>query len=1573
MPTSVPIWQCNYSKELLWPRLTLLSRYEHMLTRFLALGNIMVVSSAVRRGPYWHILEASYHSDRYNPHIMAVFRGVSDRLGLSDPSKLFEVYVSQIAYSIFLAGVDFLRCPPEVLGYKDRKASAEEALHAFAPVYILMGGNDPESIARGCRSFASHCQAAQISVVDGYRDCFAVLVGYELVSNVDNSSAEPPPLVDWRFTHVDNNWLGETSFEDQMANDIDSIVVVVLRTLGDQDCQNILTELGGQSQREGQVFRALTAYRITANMKTHEANLPSYGAETVLRALKWLGSRVSDTDSASTTYHVIQQLLTAIQESPLVNEQFRYMNALCLWVSCHFRHFRDPVLLHALIHGVASLIEQTDLALVAKSILEWALSQYAKVTEKDSRLANILIRLCCVANEHAGSKSPAIAKIGEELLYWLEGQMLQLAKVPSVKSQVTKAIPAWPREPPPELESVCQDVSAHTLSSVLSDPRIASNKFTLVRRLCKLSLSGEYSQEQFSLTDIWRLKDCIPSSQLLHTADVDAFASLLLMHKGQIHSFGLNPLSGQIPKHQSTRTARGKGSKPCAGDSLLAAERSILELLLAMLDSVMPSKVHMAYRVLRTLPPENLPNAEVWTTEYSAVLSYFRGGSRRSPTRSPTSLHVLLASDVYVNMAQDFEAWITTFATLLCDVLSGQSPFYSRLPIILQADSDFAEQVTPILVHIVLSSSLGDTTVSETPRAILSQYLSRVLTSATSAVPSRRAVVNTVLQLRHSQPPQPDDELAYDKWLDLDFMLLSKNAILSGSYTTALLFHELALEYSTAGVPSLRNADAENILFDIYSHIEEPDGFYGIKTQDLHGFLLKRFRHEHQWEKAFKFHGAALEARNQGGVDTEGVLHSLYSFGFDTLALSVQQNVFDVGNSSNMIYHLGWRTEAWDLPDQASSFSSGSALYNALKAVSRERDTQVVDTIARKALFDEMERLRALGDEDLVGIREVARNIMCLSQVNSLTSGLQECQKSGMLDPALWSKFGEIDGNFEYVYFLFSVLHSKQPFSFPALENIMATRISLLRSARQKEERQQIDTTLTPFRTSLMDIEKQCLTRVSEAARESHNLQIALNSVIRSQKLERSPTALVSQEFANVLWDQREHKVAVQFLKDLIRDHFPDIKSETALDHTQKALLLARLVTCSIIYDLRVLTSIKQGSWTSEACLEKPMDIWTHYFCPAASLVTGLVATLDRPKTSIATVYHQCAVFADRQYHTILRSPDAIKWKLYAERKEKEIQHRKEQMSRTPSGSRTFHELRHDQEKAERLLREDTQRYRKHSESLTTFLQQAIDMYSRCLQASDDFDNDGHIRLVSLWFANFNDNDLQDTVRSSIDRIPSRKFVFLAHQLSARLAKPANDQVTGSQETLQNLILRMCREHPFHSLYQVYCLRPSSLGNRRSSARLELPLSQGERAAAAADIFDRLRADSSSNQQIIDVEQVCDAYLQWAKRPIKGSVDKARSGPYEIPSDMHLLKLNDIRVPVLTVTTPVDPTLQYQNCIWISHYERTFDTAGGVNIPKICYCRGSDGVKYKQLVCFQSILMMFALIGPIIVQGRRKR
>ncbi|KAI0063978.1 hypothetical protein BV25DRAFT_1837166 [Artomyces pyxidatus] len=1486
-----------------------LDLYEHMLTRFLTLGSIMVVSSAVRRGPYWHMLETCFHPAGacYATHIKAVFNGVSERMGLLKAADLFEVYVEQVAYSIWSAGLNFLGFPPSVIGYPTTKASAEAAFRAFAPVNILAPGQDQDAILRGRRMFANHCKAIQLSVEEGYERSFPDVVGYEATFFIDKSpeiSATPFPA------ELDDDLVIKTNcpdidvpFEERLHRHVDGIAIAILRMLGDQDCSQegtIVQELRiRRSDHAARVFQALTRYR--GFHRAHEANLPSFGTPTVLLALKWLSERATEADSPATTYHVLHQLLADIQRSPLVNEQMRLLTALCLWISSHHRLFREPVLIHTLVNGVSSILAQFDLARTAQSILEWAFSQYTYVADKDSRLADALIRISCTAHDYARSKDRDITELGSEMLLWLEGQVLQMAKSPKIRFQVAKALPAWPREPSTELASVYQDVSAHHLSSILADPRITANKFRVVRRLRDLSLPGTAAEAQFSRTDFWRLKDCIPPAHQLQAEDIDAFANLLLMHHGQIHSFGVDPLSAEVP-HPRMVTTLARGAKN-------RSERLILEHLLNMLDSDVPARVHLAYRVLRTLSSTQMPTFDNGSTEFLTEMEYLRVRPYPSIIRPRPDFTVLVASNVYVEMARNFARWVSIIATLFSDMLAIENPFYAQLAVVFQSDATFAEAVLPILVQLMLRSArLHPTAASGTLPSTLSQYFTSVLASEDSDVSTVRSVVNIILHLRHFQPESSNDRLGYNRWLELDFILLSKSAIRCGAYTTALLFHELAAEYPDS-TPS--HKDKELILFEIYSHIEEPDSFYGIQTQDLHQFLIKRFHHERQWEKAFRFHGAAMEARSQDSNDADGVMHSLHSFGFDHLALDIQQsnsqaNDLGVAGTMTMSYHLGWRTETWDLPEVAGTDNSGATLYRALRAVYRERDQQVIDTAIQTALSEEMSRLRTLGDENLVGIRAVAQNLLCLNEVKSWRKATRSRMPEDFLSQL---NFSQIDDDFE----------------FSVLENVMATRISLVRSVRQKQQRQQIGTAMTPHISALMEVEKQCLVRISEAARESHNLQVALNSVVRAQKLDSVTGTTISQEFASVLWDQKEHRIAVQYLKDVLNNHSDDEQSRNSAELSQRALLIARL-----------------GTWSSEACLEKPIDIWRGYFHPAAMLLRDVAkAGSAFPSSKQAEVFHQ--------------SPDAIRWKLYADRKDKEIKDRESQIQRVTRGSPEHKALLLDQEKSKALLKEDKERYLKHNESLNTFLQQSIEMYSRCLEASDAFDDDGHIRLVSLWFANFEDPQLETTVRTSINRVPSRKFVFLAHQLSARLAKPEGKSLATNQDTLRTLMLRMCSEHPFHSLYQVYCLRPggeSSSETRRQSARHDPSLSQGERVAAANDIFDRLRSGSASNQIICDVERVCNAYLQWAKHPIKPAKKDNRprkKGPFPIPDSLLIRQLRDIRVPVVTARTPIDHTLKYTSCVWIGRYDVTYEVAGGVNWPKIVYCVGADGVKYKQL------------------------
>ena len=123
-----------------------------------------------------------------------------------------------------------------------------------------------------------------------------------------------------------------------------------------------------------------------------------------------------------------------------------------------------------------------------------------------------------------------------------------------------------------------------------------------------------------------------------------------------------------------------------------------------------------------------------------------------------------------------------------------------------------------------------------------------------------------------------------------------------------------------------------------------------------------------------------------------------------------------------------------------------------------------------------------------------------------------------------------------------------------------------------------------------------------------------------------------------------------------------------------------------------------------------------------------------------------------------------MRWKIYVDRKQQEIQARSQDLLRTQCGSKDYRALETKQKRAQKLLEEDSEMYRTHIVARDTFLKQAINMYSRCLSASDAFDGDAGIRLCSLWFANFENDEtgLQDEVRDALDRIPSHKLVFLA-------------------------------------------------------------------------------------------------------------------------------------------------------------------------------------------------------------------
>ncbi len=146
----------------------------------------------------------------------------------------------------------------------------------------------------------------------------------------------------------------------------------------------------------------------------------------------------------------------------------------------------------------------------------------------------------------------------------------------------------------------------------------------------------------------------------------------------------------------------------------------------------------------------------------------------------------------------------------------------------------------------------------------------------------------------------------------------------------------------------------------------------------------------------------------------------------------------------------------------------------------------------------------------------------------------------------------------------------------------MATRLSIIRSVRRREERQQMGDMTSDFTQTLLEVEKQCLLHISQVARREQQVQLALNSVIYAEKLMKPITFDVSEEFACVLWAQNEQKRAVEFLRNL-----RDSQSAPLHDASKLAAMNACLVRLSNFHTSSHLTDNDIGDVDSGSTLGK--------------------------------------------------------------------------------------------------------------------------------------------------------------------------------------------------------------------------------------------------------------------------------------------------------------------------------------------------------------------------------------------------
>jgi ataxia telangiectasia mutated family protein len=336
-----------------------------------------------------------------------------------------------------------------------------------------------------------------------------------------------------------------------------------------------------------------------------------------------------------------------------------------------------------------------------------------------------------------------------------------------------------------------------------------------------------------------------------------------------------------------------------------------------------------------------------------------------------------------------------------------------------------------------------------------------------------------------------------------------------------------------------------------------------------------------------------------------------------------------------------------------------------------------------------------------------------------------------------------------------------------------------------------------------------------------------------------------------------------------------------------------------------------------------------------------------------AIIPFRYALFAERQYQAVSASDEAEKLRRDVETKTREVTELEQMLqsqSRSAQKSGSFHKLTQERRRAGLMLDQDSQKYQLHVQKIDVFLRDSIKMFAECLCLSDEHDTDVITRLCSLWFQNFQEHQIQAYIAEAIQSIPSRKFVFFAHQLSALLstADTSSASATQSARALHDLLLRLCREHPFHSLYQVHALWKGD--GKESTSSSERP---DARRQASSNILNQLRGKSLEGIRLRKIEMICEAYLQWALYEIPPP-DHGSQATAILPRSVKLSDLKAPDIPIPTAALAVDPACKYENIIGIGRYSSRYRTSGGVNLPKIIDCWGTDGQKHIQVVRSQA-------------------
>ncbi|KAL8857536.1 MAG: hypothetical protein Q9178_005864 [Gyalolechia marmorata] len=827
----------------------------------------------------------------------------------------------------------------------------------------------------------------------------------------------------------------------------------------------------------------------------------------------------------------------------------------------------------------------------------------------------------------------------------------------------------------------------------------------------------------------------------------------------------------------------------------------------------------------------------------------------------------------------------------------------SELPHLLSQSDGICDRLFPFIVHLTL---LRETKGHQTARSLLSTACQKLFEEmGNEYVPHTRMLLKTIVYLRKQPLPQETNKSDRSQWLDIDHHHAASAAVRCSMFKTALLFLEIGYcEVTKASRRSsaVKTEESTDLLLQIFRSIDEQDAFYGVQQPSSLSAMMARLEYESAGFKSLSFRGAHYDSQIRFSpaitqTDEEGMVQALETLDLNGLSQSLLGKMTNLSqNAVKTMLNTARKLEQWDLSAPASGANSASSVFRVFQGINNAPNAETFSEVIDGAVAESIDLLRS-GDITGSSIHETLGTLAILTEIDELCSirDLEQLED-------VWLRFEERE---EWMY----------TDTFDHVQGIVSCRETLFSTLSKSGNLRELTRISSRNARSM---EARALLSSSQMSRRHGALQNALAAATYLNRLTQPSkdlgidiSAAVQFESAGVLWDQGEMAGSIKMLQDL----------NSTVDTSKLAIRVGKPELLA-----------KLGHQISEARLEKPDEIISRYLVPAIKELHGV-----SEGTEAGQVFHEFASFCDQQ----LQNPDSLedfeRIQKLRQTKEEEIHDLDRMIRNAGSQSKEKDNLKSHRNKAKSWFDLDDREFQRLRDNRQAFLSQSIENYLLALKACDKYDNDA-LRFSALWLQHYDSQIANDAVARHIAQVGSRKFVSMMNQWSSRLL----DVNTSFQKHLASLVFRICREHPFHGMYQIFA------GSKTKGGRDEAAMGRNR---AANRIVDELKKSKSAstwiaihNSNILFIrfasERLDDSKIKpGSKVPLRKSATGQRIGQ----------DIGDMGIPPPTMRIDLRADLDYSSVPRIARFNQEFTVASGISMPKIVTAIATDGTKYKQL------------------------